>query len=204
MAGDDDRTALINQLQSFTRAQGREIKVLQEAAQEAGAYAVTRVWGVVLLAGLFATTMGTWLVVPVFNTSSDYSTLDTTRAYGFWDILGSPGESISGQTGITMALLIVLIGVGMAGLSVPGVARLRAAGVSAVLLLASEVWLRAGMSGQVAAEIENGLDDSDNPVIKNAYAYGGAALTLALGLTGLIAVLAFNQAQHLKRAQRRS
>lgn len=202
MAGDEEHAAEINQLRALIKRQGTDIKILREVSHDTETHAVFRVWGVALLAGLFATTMGTWLVVPVFATSGDYSTFDSVTDYGFWDVLGTPHETVGGQTGITIALLLALIGVGMAALTVPTVARLFLTVAGAVLLLVSEIWLRVGISGQVATMVEGGSDSSGDLVVKNVYAYGGPALTLAFLLTGAIAVGAFSQAQVLRSAER--
>lgn len=202
MAGDEDRAAEINQLRALVLRQGTDIKILREVSHDAETHAVFRVWGVALLAGLFATTMGTWLVVPVFRTSGDYSTFDSVTNYGFWDVFGSPQETVGGQTGITIALLLVLIGIGMAALSVPTSGRLFLASAGSVVLFASEIWLRVGFSGQVATMVEGGSDGNGGLAVKPAYAYGGPAMTLAFLFTSAIAVGAFSQAQVLRSAER--
>ena len=189
---EQDQSIQIRNLQELVRRQSADLDRLRERASGAEPRAAFRAWGVVLLGGLLASTMGTWLVLPHF-TSANEDFPDSFMNFGLWDVFGSPGETVGGQTGIVITLLFVLLGFGMAALAEPGAARLYTAGVSAVLLLAAEIWLRVGISGEVAGQ---GLGRGDT--YQNIYAYGGGGLSLAFILTFGVAAWAFSQAKNFR------
>jgi hypothetical protein len=189
---EQDQSIQIRNLQELVRRQSADIHRLGEQAGGTEPRAAFRTWGVMLLGGLLASTMGTWLVLPHF-TSANEDFPDSFMNFGLWDVFGSPGETVGGQTGIVMTLLLLLLGLGAASLARPGAARLYAVGVSAALLLAAEIWLRVGISGEVAAQ---GVPSGDT--FRNVDAYGGGGLSIALVLTFGVAAWAFGQARNFR------
>jgi hypothetical protein len=190
---EQDQFTQIRNLQELVRRQSADINQLRKRAGGTEPRAAFRAWGVLLLGGLLASTMGTWLVLPHFTPAVNEDFPDSFMNFGLWDLFGSPGETVGGQTGIVMTLLFVLLGLGMAALVNPGAARLYCLAVSAVLLLAAEIWLRVGISGEVAGQAVG-----DGESYKYYYTYGGGGLSIALMLTVGIAAWAFTQAKNFK------
>lgn len=189
---EQDQATQIRNLQELVRRQSADIHQLREQAGGTEPRAAFRAWGVLLLGGLLASTMGTWLVLPHFAMANE-DFPDTFMTFGLWDVFGAPGETVGGQTGIVMTLLFLLFGLGTAALVAPGAARLYAVGVGAVLLLAAEIWLRVGISGEVA-----GQATGNGESYQYFYAYGGGGLSIALILTVGIFAWAVGQAKNFK------
>ena len=189
---EQDQSIQIRNLQELVRRQSADIQQLKERAAGTEPRAAFRTSGALLLGGLLASTMGTWLVLPHFSSTNE-DLPDSFMNFGLWDVFGSPGETVGGQTGIVMTLLLLLLGLGLAALVRPGAARLYSLGVSAVLLFAAEIWLRVGISGEVAGQA---VGDGESYRYFNAY--GGGALSIALVLTFGLGAWAFSQARNFR------
>ena len=157
---------------------------------------LARVFGAALLAGLFATTMSGWLVVPNYGTSDFYPS--SVDSFGLWNIGGASHETVDGQTFTTIALLALLLALGVSAIAVPSTVRLNLLGAGALLLLASEIWLRIGIGGQVAT-----VSGTTASGFTTKYDYGGGALSLAFVVTAGLSLWAFNQAQYFRRPKTR-
>jgi hypothetical protein len=190
---EQDQATQIRNLQELARRQGTDIHQLGERTTGAEPRAVLRVWGALLPGGLPASTMGTWLVLPVFTSANDVFP-SSFMNFGLWDVFASPDETVGGQTGIVMTLLFVVLALGAAALSEPRMGRLYAVGGGAVLLLAAETCLRVGISGEVVGQ---STSDSGNSY-QSLYAYGGGALSIALVFTAGIAAWAFSRAKSFR------
>jgi hypothetical protein len=196
MAGEPDQETQFRQLRALGERQSANFNLLSDRTKVVEPRAVFRVWGVAVLLALLAGSMGSWMVVPFYYEAGDYSP-SGAFGYSLWDIVGAPGESVTGQAAVVMVLLALVLALGMATLHVPGRARAVSCCVAAVLLIAAEIWLRIEIGHQLySLSTDDSLTPGDGTTT-NYRAFGGGTLTLSMLLTAAVALWAYDTSRRV-------